>query len=64
MARYNVLGSKFDGDVENFTEQDKERIQTFNTFKGFTVNETSISNIFQNLLTPYLITTITTYQSI
>ena len=46
MARYNVLGSKFDGDIENFTEQDKEQIKAFDSFKGFTVNGTSISNIF------------------
>ena len=46
MARYHVLGSKFDGNNEIFTEQDREQVKAFDNFKGFTVNETLISNIF------------------
>ena len=46
MARYHILGSKFDSNNEIFTEQDKELVKAFDNFKGFTVNGTLISNIF------------------
>ena len=46
MARYHVLGSKFDSNNEIFTEEDREAIKAFDNFKGFIVNGTLISNIF------------------
>ena len=46
MARFHTFGQKFDTVEERFTQSDQENLDHFDTFRGFTINNSTVTKIF------------------
>ena len=46
MARFQTFGHKFETAEERFTQSDQENLDYFDTFRGFSINNTNVTKIF------------------